>query len=165
MIAGNTVQLNAMGNHIVQYAWKPAESLSCGDCQDPEASPKNTTTYAVVAFTDKGCSDSDRVTIYVICEQSQVYIPNTFTPNGDGQNDRFYPRGRGIRTIKSFKIYDRWGEVIFDRSNIDVNDQNQGWDGTFKGADLSPDVYVYTIDGICDTGEEFSWQGDISLIR
>ena len=165
MIAGNSVQLNAQGNQIVQYAWRPSESLSCDNCQDPEASPKNTTTYTVVAYTDKGCSDSDRVIVYVICQQSQVYIPNTFTPNGDGQNDRFYPRGRGIRTIKSFKIYDRWGEVIFDRSNIDVNDQNQGWDGTFKGVELSPDVYVYTIDGICDTGEEFSWQADISLIR
>lgn len=165
IIAGNTAQLNATGQSIVQYAWQPAESLSCDNCQDPEATPKNTTIYTVTAYTDKGCVDSDQVKIYVICQQSQVYIPNTFTPNGDGQNDHFYPRGRGIRTIKSFRIYDRWGEVIFERTNIDVNDMNQGWDGSFKGAALSPDVYVYTIDGICDTGEEFSWQGDISLIR
>ncbi|XZF12804.1 PKD domain-containing protein [Chitinophagaceae bacterium MMS25-I14] len=165
IIAGNTTQLNALGNSIVKYAWTPAVTLSCSDCQDPEATPVGTTVYTVKAYTDYGCTDSDDVRINVICQQSQLYIPNTFTPNQDGQNDRFYPRGKGIRIIKSFKIYNRWGEVIFEKSSIDVNDFNNGWDGTYKGKTLPPDVFVYTIDGTCDTGEEFSWQGDISLIR
>lgn len=165
MVAGNSVQLNATGNHIVTYAWTPEESLSCSTCGDPEATPKHTTEYTVRAYTDYGCHDSDNVTIHVICQSSQMYIPNTFIPNGNGQNDRFYPRGKGIRLIKQFRIYDRWGEMIFERKNIDANDYNNAWDGTFNGKELSPDVYVYTIDGVCDTGEEFSWQGDISLIR
>lgn len=165
MVAGNTVQLTSSGNHVVRYEWSPAESLDCSNCSDPEASPKGTTTYMVRAYTDYGCHDSDDVTVKVICEQSQLFIPNTFTPNGNGENDRFYPRGRGIRTIKLFRVYDRWGELIFEKTNVDANDYNNGWDGTFRGKELSPDVYVYTMDGICDTGEEFSWQGDISLIR
>ncbi|PZF74011.1 PKD domain-containing protein [Taibaiella soli] len=165
MVAGNSVQLSATGNHIVSYAWTPPESLNCNTCADPEATPKSTTDYVVRAYTDYGCHDSDNVTVHVICQSSQVYIPNTFIPNGNGTNDRFYPRGRGIRQIKLFRIYDRWGEMIFERKNIDANDYNNAWDGTFNGKELSPDVYVYTIDGVCDTGEEFSWQGDISLIR
>lgn len=165
MVAGNSAQLTATGNHIASYAWTPAESLSCNTCADPEATPKQTTEYVVRAYTDYGCRDSDNVTIHVICQSSQIYIPNTFIPNGNGTNDRFYPRGKGIRAIKLFRVYDRWGELVFERKNIEANDYNNAWDGTFNGKELSPDVYVYTIDGICDAGEEFSWQGDISLIR
>jgi gliding motility-associated-like protein len=165
IIAGSTVQLNIVGAHLDTLVWKPGESLSCDSCLSPIASPKKTTKYFVVVHTDFNCYDSSSVTINVICDHSQVYMPNTFTPNGDGQNDVFYPRGKGLQIIKSFKIFDRWGQKVFERDNFNTNEKDHGWDGTFKGAPLSPDVYVYLIDAICDTGEPLSWKGDISLIR
>ncbi len=165
ILAGETVQLNAQGNNVVTYAWTPEEGLSCNNCQDPEATPKHTITYMVRALAEHGCNDSDDITITVICKASQLYVPNSFTPNGDGQNDLFLPRGKGIRIIKLFRIYDRWGELIFEQKDIDVNDFSRGWDGTRNGKPLPSDVFVYMIDGICDIGEEFHWQGDITLIR
>jgi gliding motility-associated-like protein len=165
MIAGNTVQLNAVGSNLDTLAWRPAGSLTCDDCMSPIADPKQTTTYYVIVHTIYNCYDSADVTIKVICDKSQVYMPNTFTPNGDGQNDVFYPHGKGLRIIKSFKIYDRWGQIIFEHDNFNTNQKENGWDGTFKGAPLSPDVFVYLLDAICDTGEPMQWKGDVSLIR
>lgn len=165
IIAGEAAQLQASGTGFIRYEWRPSETLNCADCMEPEARPKETTTYSFIAYNDFGCSDSDQVTIFVICKESQVFMPNSFTPNGDGQNDRFYPRGKGIQIINSFRIYNRWGELIFERKNLDVNNINSGWDGTYKGVELPPDVFVYIIDAVCDTGEPVSWKGDISLIR
>ncbi len=112
-----------------------------------------------------GCKAYDSVTVNVLCDQSQLFIPNTFSPNGDGQNDVFYPRGLGLKTISSFRIYNRWGELLFEKRGIQLNDRNNGWDGTFRGNLLNPDVFVYIIDGICDSDAPMSWKGDITLIR
>jgi gliding motility-associated-like protein len=92
-------------------------------------------------------------------------MANVFTPNGDGNNDRFFPQGKGISVIYSFKVYSRWGELMYEAYNIPINDENYGWDGTFKGIPLDPDVYVYSIDGICILGDRFFKKGDVSLIR
>lgn len=165
IIAGDVAYIDATGINVFRWEWFPYESLSCPDCEDPEATPKRTTTYTINVYTDFGCRDSDMVTIHVICKESQVYMPNTFTPNGDGQNDVFYPRGKGIEIIKSFRIYNRWGEVVFEKREMDTNEMNNGWDGTYKGKELAPDVFLYIVDAICDTGEPVTWKGDINLIR
>lgn len=166
IVAGETALLSATGSsQVSRYEWMPAESLNCTDCREPEATPKNTTTYRVYAYNSFGCRATDTVTVFVICRESQVFIPNSFTPNNDGQNDRFYPRGKGIESIRSFRIYNRWGELIFEQRDMQVNDFNTGWDGTYKGVLLNPDVFVYVVDAICDTGEPVTLKGDISLIR
>jgi gliding motility-associated-like protein len=165
IIAGNSAQLDATGTYISKYSWHPAGTLSCDTCYNPLATPAMTTKYTVDATSDYGCEDSAHITIYVVCDHSQVFMPNSFTPNGDGVNDKFYPRGKGLKIINSFRIYDRWGQLIFQQQSINTNDKNVGWDGTFKGVLLSPDVFVYVIDAICETGEAISWKGDISLIR
>ena len=92
-------------------------------------------------------------------------MPNTFTPNGDGQNDIFYPRGVGMKQITAFRIYNRWGELMFERHGFQLNDVSSGWDGTYKGAQLNSDIFIYSIDGICDSGAPMSWKGDVTLIR
>ncbi|MGN6568349.1 MAG: PKD domain-containing protein, partial [Flavipsychrobacter sp.] len=165
MIAGNTVQLDATGKYINRYLWTPIESLSCDSCENPIATPKKTTQYVVHVWSDFGCADSAETEVRVICDHSQVFMPNTFTPNGDGQNDRFYPRGKGLQIIRSFRIYNRWGQLMYEKQNMNTNEKDNGWDGTFNGVPLTPDVYVYMVDAICDTGEPISWKGDISLIR
>ena len=165
IVAGEVALINSTGKYVRKYVWTPSETLNCSNCPDPEATPKQTTTYKVVVYTDFGCRDSDKVNIIVVCRESQVYMPNSFTPNNDGQNDVFYPRGKGLEKIRSFRIYNRWGELIFERRDFQENDRSNGWDGTYKGQLLNPDVFIYIIDAICDTGEPVSWKGDISLIR
>jgi gliding motility-associated-like protein len=165
VLAGTAVQLKGSGTNIKDYLWSPTNGLSCSDCPNPSFSATKTTVYTLIAKSEYGCSDSDKVQIIVFCDQSQLFIPNTFTPNGDGQNDYFFPQGTGIGKIKSFIIYNRWGQKVFERTNVDVNAQNQGWDGTLNGDLLSPDTFVYTMEATCDNGEIVFFKGDVTLIR
>ena len=92
-------------------------------------------------------------------------MPTVFTPNGDGENDVFYPRGTGITIIKSFRIYNRWGELLFERANINVNDASNAWDGSYQGGAPKADVFVYVIDAVCSTGQPVMIKGDVTIIR
>ncbi|MBS1615191.1 MAG: PKD domain-containing protein [Bacteroidetes bacterium] len=165
LIAGNKVQLQVSGNGITRVAWSPDSSLSCTDCYAPFASPYKTTTFYVTGYSSKGCKAMDSVTVRVLCDNSQLFIPNSFTPNGDGLNDYFFPRGKGIDVLKSFRVYNRWGELMFQHDMMPVNDEYAGWNGTYKGQKLNPDVFVYIIEGTCGNGEPMIWKGDITLLR
>lgn len=166
LIAGNEVKLNATATGIItSWYWTPPDGLSCVECTSPIATPKHTTVYVITVSTEFDCQAVDSVVVRVQCDNSQVYIPNTFTPEGNGVNDVFYPRGKGLEIIQRFRIYDRWGQVVFERTNMQVDDRNAGWDGRKDGRLLSPDVYVYTVEAICDNGEPIRWQGDVLLLR
>jgi gliding motility-associated-like protein len=101
----------------------------------------------------------------MVCESGVVFLPNTFSPNGDGQNDIFYIRGKGINTVKSFRIYNRWGQLIFERSNFNIEDPTFGWDGKAKGVLVDPDVFIYVAELVCDTNEPFTLKGNVMLLR
>jgi len=165
IVAGQSVTLLVTGTNVTTYSWTPDTALSCNNCPNPVANPLITTTYTVKGYSDFGCFDSAKVTVHVVCDKSQVFIPNSFTPNGDGMNDIFYPRGAGIKTVKSFQIYNRWGEMLFEKDNFNINDALSGWDGRYKGAEPKPDVYVYIIVAQCESGEEITWKGDVTIIR
>jgi gliding motility-associated-like protein len=165
LVEGSTAQLNATGTLINKLWWADPETLSCDSCASPVASMLVTTTYVVAVSTNFGCLASDSVTIHLFCDKSQIFVPNVFTPNGDGQNDVFYPRGKGISDIKSFRIYNRWGQLLFERSNIKINDASNAWDGTYLGSMPRPDVYVYVIDAICETGAPINIKGDVTIIK
>ena len=165
LVAGSTAQLNATGSNIYTLAWSNGITLSCDTCASTVASMSVTTTYVVNVATDFGCRASDSVTIHLFCDNSQIFIPNSFTPNGDGENDVFYPRGTGVTTIKSFRIYNRWGQLLFERDNIQINDASNAWDGSFGGTTPRPDVYVYIVDAICETGQPIFIKGDVTIIR
>lgn len=165
IVAGTSADLLASGKDIVRFLWTPSNTLSCSGCSDPVASPFKTTKYTVTVFSKYDCVDSADVVISVLCDESQLFIPNTFTPNGDGMNDIFMVRGQGISTLKSFRVYNRWGEVMFERTDASVNDKASGWDGTYNGAQLPPDVYVYTVEAYCENGDLLKLKGDITIIR
>jgi len=165
LLAGTPAQLATSGNLIYRYWWDNTNSLSCDSCANPIATMSVTTTYVVTVATDFGCTNDDSVTIHLYCDVSQVFIPNSFTPNGDGENDVFYPRGKGVSRIKSFRIYNRWGEKLFERNDIDINDKSNAWDGSYMGGAPRPDVYVYIIDATCETGEPINLKGDVTIIR
>lgn len=166
VVAGTVVTLNSNAENATHFEWSPANDLSCTDCADPQVAVINTTTFTVIVTNPKGCEATDSVTIRVKCDKSQIFIPNTFTPNGDGLNDRFYPSGKGISVVKRLSVFDRWGELLYERHDIPVDDPSNGWDGTYKGTQLKPDVYVYIISAVCaTTGEIMEYKGDISIVR
>lgn len=162
---GNAVLRVNYSGPIVNYNWSPPGGLSCTDCPEPIASPRKTTTYTITVEDSYGCKNSEEVTVTVVCGGRNLFIPNTFSPNADGRNDYFYPRGTGLERIQSFRIFNRWGEQVFSKTNFPANDPSHGWDGTVKGKAAGPDVYVYTIEIVCDNGEVFRYSGNVMLIR
>jgi len=166
IMGGESVTLRTVvSNDVKVIKWMPDKWLSCYDCQEPVATPKQTTRFSITVSNDGGCVSRAEVTVFVVCEAGNLYLPNTFSPNGDGVNDVFYPRGKGIYAVKNLRVFNRWGEVVFSQENFQVNDMSKGWDGTFHGKLASQDVYVYTIDVICENNFVFSYKGNVALIR
>lgn len=150
---------------VESYIWRPATGLSCADCPQPVASPKFNTKY-IVQYTDSNnCTNSNVVQVIVLCKNANVFIPNTFSPNGDGSNDVFYVRGRGLDRVKSLRIFNRWGEVVFEKRDFAVNDASVGWDGKYKGAKPKADVYIYQVEVFCENSEVIRFDGNIALIQ
>jgi gliding motility-associated-like protein len=119
--------------------------------------------YETFGASGKGCPDS--VTIKV-CGSNDVWVPNIFSPNGDDENDIMFVRGIAVDWVL-IRIYDRWGELIYDSSK-DGDAMLQGWDGTYKGKELTPQVFVYYLEGAFLDGEEFDEedrQGNITLVK
>lgn len=166
LLTGSTVQLPAVGSSdVVKYSWSPPDYLDCTTCQAPQSEPRRDIDYIVTAQTQFGCMSADTVSIKLICAQTRVYIPNAFTPDGDRRNDIFYVKGKGIRSIKSMRVYNRWGQVVYETFNANIEDPLRGWDGNYNGRQGEGAVYVYYIEFICDTGEVFAKKGTITLIR
>ncbi len=150
---------------VNSYRWTPSNFLNCTNCATPTATPREGITYSIAVRNAFGCEASDSKTINLVCNAESVFLPNTFTPNGDGMNDIWYPRGSGIRTIRYLKVFNRWGQVVFERTNFNADDRSAGWDGTFKGTLLSPDVYVYTLGMTCQNGQALETKGNVMIVR
>lgn len=147
------------------WAWTPIADLSCSNCAQPVSNIKKDITYVVKVTTPYGCSAQDTVNIKVFCESSQVFVPNAFTPDGDGVNDILMVRSKGVMTVKFFRIFNRWGELIFEKSNFTPNDPQYGWDGRIRGVIGGPDVFVYTCEVMCENGTSFTYKGNVSIIK
>lgn len=159
-----TIPITNSGD-VVSWSWTPPNGLSCDTCPDPMASPANSTQYTVTVRNAAGCTAQDTVTVFITCNNGNIFLPNTFSPNGDGMNDVFYPRGKGISLVKSLRIFNRWGQLVFERDNFPINDRSAGWDGTYGGQKLSPDAYIYLCDVICENNAEIQLKGDVTLLR
>lgn len=163
---GQTLDLvPAISTDVISVLWNPSGSIFRSDYPSVSVKPKVTTTYTVEVANSGGCKSRDNVTIYVICNGANVFIPNTFSPNADGNNDIFYPRGKGVFSIKTAKIFNRWGEVVYEKNDFMPNDAAAGWDGTFKGQKLNVDVYVYLIEILCDNNTLLTYKGNVALIK
>ena len=168
IVAGTPTQLTAtvLNTLVKTYLWKPPTSLTCDTCYTTVAIPTVTTTYTVTVTSIYGCVSEDSVKLILSCDNSQVFIPNTFTPNGDGKNDRFFISGKGLSIIRNFSVYNRWGQLLFEAHNIPPNDPGYGWDGTFKGLVLEPDVFIYIVEAQCELGgTPFKYKGDVSIVK
>lgn len=150
---------------VSSVIWTPSQSIVQHNFPGVTVKPNETTQYTVEVKNAGGCKTRDNVTVFVICNGANVFIPNTFSPNGDGANDIFYPRGSGLFSIKTLRIFSRWGEVVYEKNNFMPNDVSAGWNGTYKGQNLSPDVYVYMVDIVCDNSSILTLKGNVALIK
>ena len=157
--------LPTISNDVTVANWTPTSGVFRNNFPGVTVRPAQTTEYTIDVANSAGCKARDKVTIFVICNNANIFIPNTFSPNGDGMNDQFFIRGNGLFTIKYLKIFNRWGQVVYERSNVRANEAADGWDGTFKGQKLTPDVYVYTVSVICDNNQPLEFHGNIALIK
>ena len=166
ILSGGDAQLNMnYTGAIVSYNWIPSQNLSCNRCPNPQANPQFTTKYTVNISDRYGCTAKGDVTVKVVCNGQNFFIPNTFSPNNDGSNDIFYPRGRGLDRAKILRIFNRWGEVVFEKYDMPINAASAGWDGTWKGKNADAGVYVYQLEIYCKNGELLTYTGNITLIR
>ncbi len=139
------------------YNWTPNSGLTCNTCADPTASPDVTTNYYVTITDSAGCTTTDTVTIDINC--GGLFVPQAFSPNGDGQNDVLYVRDNCIKSL-DFEVYDRWGNKVFE-----TNDKNTGWDGRYIGAAMNTGSYVYYLNATLYDGTNIKKKGNVELVR
>ena len=148
------------------FLWEPPAGLSCTDCATPIFDSLFSNTYTVTSWDDYGCIASDEVSIFVVpVFDTEIFVPNTFTPNGDNMNDYLFAFGTDLESILSMQVYDRWGELMFSTENLDPNTQSDGWNGYYKGIEASQGVYVYMIEVELKEGVRQQIQGNVTLIR
>lgn len=152
-------------NDVVRWSWTPSEYLDCASCQRVQALPNLSTLYKVAVENGYGCKASDEVMVHVRCQQSAIFMPNAFTPNHDGRNERIYPKGKGVKEIEWLRIYDRWGTLVFERTHFQINVPSAGWDGRSNNREAPLGTYIYSMQTVCESGEKFEFKGNITLIK
>lgn len=171
VILGESIGIDALVNSgvtVQSFSWNPVTGLNCADCASVVATPDGPVCFTVsaeVVHDSLFCYDTSGVCILIdSIGQVAIYIPNAFTPNNDGQNDIFTVYGRGFERYR-LQVFNRWGEKMFES-----NDQNVGWDGTYRGKKMNPGVYVYYvdinfIDGIVPKEYLEYRKGSVTLLR
>jgi len=156
---GESVDLSATSSEMGEYEWTPADNLDDPFSANPTATPTDVgeITYQVTLTTPEGCTATDEVTITVE-DNSIIVVPTGFTPNGDGENDEFFPYIDGNVDVLSFTVWNRWGEKVHD-------DPNAGWDGTYKGTDQPLSSFVYVLEYQLPGKSPEVLKGDFVLIR
>lgn len=155
--AGESVQLNAEGGFA--YTWSPETGLSCTNCPDPIASPITTTTYTVVGIDENGCAGEATVTIFIEVLCGELFVPTIFSPNSDNLNDKHCVLGGCVAEFELI-IYNRWGERVFVS-----RDQNNCWDGIFRGKPVQTGVYVYKLKATLVDGTVITDSGNINVVK
>ena len=162
VLAGQPVPLKVIdlnNSGFTQFEWTPAGGLNDPSVQDPVATVNESTTYTVVASTADGCAATSALTIKVY-SVSDIFVPNAFTPNGDGHNDILRVIPVGMRELKYFAVFNRWGQRVFYSSN-----PSAGWDGTMNGQRQETGTYTWMAGGINYNGDPVARKGVVILIR
>ena len=157
--------LNARG--LTQYAWTLADSLwlSCMDCRNPSVYSLEYSTYFEVTVTDSsGCKAEDQIQV-IVEKPRKVFVPTGFTPNADFTNDLLLVHGQSTSKALDFKVFDRWGEMVFQLKDFTFNDESKGWDGEFRGQPCDPGIYVWVLEVEYVDGVREVFKGNTTLIR
>ncbi len=153
---------------LAQVQWSATDPLQCATCTATALGPVTVSQWVTVqGWTAAGCTATDGLQITLReTDIPAVYIPNSFSPNGDGINDVFAVYGNGqVRTVRHLAVYDRWGNALYQQSHLPVNDPSAGWDGTFRGRLMDPGVYVYVIELELSDGSVRVYKGDVTVVR
>lgn len=174
IILGDSIRLNATVNNAAGFArldWSAylLDSITCidqPDCETVEVKPPYSNTYRVKVTDDNGCTGTDEVRVNVF-KPKGVYVPTGFSPNADQTNDLLVVHGkeRQVNKILLFRVYDRWGELLYEDHNFPVNELSRGWDGSFRGQACDPGVYVWVLEAEYVDGFVERLQGNVTLIR
>ena len=150
----------------IYYQWigPDGNPIMCGECTSLWLRPFFSGQYIIRVTNEDGCIDEAILNVRVL-KNRVIYVPNTFTPQGDGINDRFFVNGKGFGQIESFQVFDRWGEMVYNGPKGEINDESIGWDGKFRGQNVLPGVYVWKadiryLDDIIETRS-----GDVTVLR
>jgi gliding motility-associated-like protein len=167
VLSGVPVQLNAVSSqqNIRKWQWTGNATYSCLSCPSPTAKVIFDECLTCAATNIYGCVSTDTVCIKTFCPSAEVFIPNAFSPDGDGINDVLMVQGRGLKMVKSFRIFSRWGEMVFEKTNFLPGDAAAAWDGRVRGKPASPDVYVYVCEVICERGIPATYKGNVAILK
>ncbi len=175
LLLGTAATLSATSNHgDTWFRWEPATYLDATDRADPLATPLRSITYLVFGTDTQGCRATDTVTVIVRADRrTGIFLPDAFSPNGDGINDVFYVRSSNpsVQALERCRIFDRYGEVVFETGSdatgrpAHVEDVRFGWDGTFRGRKAEAGTYRYVVVLRFIDGESASFTGNVQLLR
>jgi len=162
ILAGQSLVLHAAdinNDGFDRWTWSPAAWLDNAHLQDPFARPLESVTYTVTAGTAAGCEGKATIAVKVF-SVSDIFVPNAFTPNGDGLNDVLKAKPMGIKDFLYFAIFNRWGQRIFF-----TTDPNTGWRGDVNGQPQSAGAFIWMAGGVDYKGDPIHRQGTVLLIR
>jgi gliding motility-associated-like protein len=166
---GESTTIQAFSNvpipELNSFSWNTRDTLGCLTCPEHEVRPFETTEYAATIMDDNGCVATDLLTVFVN-HPDEVFIPNAFSPNNDGINDVLMVfAGEDVAVIKSFLVFNRWGETVFDVYNFPPNDPAFGWDGDYRSKRYNNAVFVYMAEVEFIDGTVKLFKGDVAIIK
>lgn len=161
IVIGDSADLRASTDYRVKnYRWQPADSLVCDTCQNTRVHPAKNTTYKLQVEDTADCFVVKDAVLVKVEDNMTLDVPGAFTPNNDGNNDQIFVRGWAIKDLIYFKIYNRWGELMFETTNLE-----EGWDGKYRGTVQNQETYFYRVKAKSITGEVKAQKGSFTLIR
>ncbi len=158
VVIDQPLQLNATGS--TNYSWTPAIWLSNPSISNPIALPQNDIEYVVKVSNDFGCFATDSIRVHLYKVKADLFVPNAFTPNGDGDNDIFRPIPIGMKSVDIFRVYNRWGQMLYSGTG-----NSAGWDGRFGGRPQETATYVWYAEGVDYLNKKIKKKGSVVLIR
>ena len=167
---GDSVNLNAIINvpfdSLASINWLPVTYSECEKCLTQTVKPLITSSYLITISDINGCNASDNLTVFVD-RTKHIYIPNAFSPDGNGLNDVFliYAKEGEVKNIKSLMVYSRWGELLWQNFNFQPNLPNFGWKGTYRGQELNPGVFVWWAEIEFSDGTSELYKGDVTILK
>jgi gliding motility-associated-like protein len=159
-------KLNIPESLVKIIKWLPSNGLSCTDCLNPKLGALKNETYTIQLEDIFGCQGSAFINIK-LNQQIDLFIPNGFSPNGDGLNDQLgvFANRKQIKRVVSMQIFNRWGLLIYEDQDFLPNESRRGWDGRYKGLDLRPDVFTYVVKVELVDGQFQMRKGEVVLMR
>ncbi len=155
------VKMYAESRQKLTYAWTAIDSLSCADCRITNLYPLQSQTVQVTGTDENGCMVSDSLQVRVVdCDPESIFLPNIFTPNGDGLNDELFIGSKVLASINFFRVFDQWGQLVYETKNM-----NDKWDGKINGSPASVDVFAYVLEGKCHNGSPVLKYGNVSVVK